>query len=83
MANNRFNKQIQTVPEPMTGGKGVMPLQPSKASLSVEESHPSWGGLPGKAGPNRSNGSPEEKTYAFTQGLAGGKDKDGGNLKDF
>lgn len=76
MANNRFNTQIQTIPEKTSGGKGVLPKTggPQKSDLPMRT--PNWPGLPGKAGPDRSNGVSEEKIYASTQGLAGGKDDD-------
>lgn len=74
MANNRFNKQIQTVPEKTTGGVGVKPLKPGPSSFPMRMQTANWPGLPGKAGPDRSGGTPEEKVYAYAQGLRGGKE---------
>lgn len=80
MANNRFNKQIQTVPEPTTGGMGKKPLPSGSPDLSMPERTASWPSLPGKTGPDRSAGVPEEKVYAFAQGLRGGKEVADGDL---
>lgn len=76
MANNRFNPQIQTVPESTSGGKGVMPKRGTPQPSNLPMRTAGYPGLPGKAGPDRSNGVPEEKIYASAQGLRGGKDSD-------
>lgn len=78
MANNRFNSQIQTIPEKTAGGKGVLPKKGEIQKVALNVSSPNWPGLPGKAGPDRSNGVPEEKIYASAQGLRGGADADPG-----
>lgn len=59
-------------------GDGVRPQKGTPQPSTVNTSHPSWGGLPGKAGPDRSNGSDEEKIYAYAQGIRGGVDADPG-----
>lgn len=78
MANNFYNKQIQTINESTTGGKGVMPKvgQPQKSDLPMRVAN--WPGLPGASQKDRSNGSPEEKIYAQAIGLRGGHDDDTG-----
>lgn len=78
MANNLFNKQIQTIPEKTSGGRGVFPMKGTPQQSSLNVSSPSWPGLPGKSGPDRANGIPEEKIYASAQGLRGGADADPG-----
>lgn len=75
MANNLFNKQIQTIPERTSGGKGVMPQkgEPQKSDLPMRTA--GYPGLPGKAqSRDRANGVPEEKIYASAEGLRGGKE---------
>lgn len=84
MANNRFNQQIQTVKETQSGGKGVMPLKGTAQPSSLNMSVANWPGLPGKAGPDRAQGMPEEKIYAQAKGIRGGTDgDDGATSKDF
>ena len=59
---------------------GVKPVGPGKFQADsmpeINERKQIWPGLPGKAGPDRSNGSPTEKVYASAQGIAGGTDTD-------
>lgn len=81
MANDYFNKQVGTIKQP-SSGTGVKPLPAGKPDLSMPMRTAAWPGLPGKAGPDRSNGVPEEKVYACAQGLRGGKDNDPGPSKD-
>ena len=88
MANNRFNSQIQTVPEKTSGGKGVFPKvgQPSQTNIPIRSA--AWPGLPGKAqSRDRSCGVPGEKIYTQAVGLVGGEDSDdvggGPGKKDF
>ena len=81
MANDYFNKQVGTIKQP-TSGQGVKPLPPGKPDLSMPMRTASWPGLPGKSGPNRANGTPEEKIYAYARGLCGGMDNDPGKSKD-
>lgn len=81
MPNNYFNRQIADIKEPKSS-QGRKPLPAGKPDLSMPERTASWPSLPGKAGPERSNGVPEEKVYAFAQGLRGGKDNDPGSSKD-
>lgn len=78
MANNRFNSQIKTIPEKTSGGKGVLPQTGEIQKVALNVSSPSWPGLPGKSGPDRAAGMPEEKIYASAQGLRGGVDSDPG-----
>ncbi len=73
MANNRFNQQIKTISEPSSGGQGVKPLKGSPQPSNLNMSVPSWPGLPGKSGPDRSAGVPEVKIYAQANGIRGGK----------
>ena len=75
MANQRYNTQIRNRKEPTTG-KGVFPLKGMPQWSHTTTSHPSWPGLPGPSGPDRSNGTPEEKVYAYAQGIRGGVDDD-------
>jgi hypothetical protein len=70
MANDYYNTQIRNTKEPSSGG-GVKPKAAGNQKFTITESHPSWPGLPGKAGPDRSNGTPEEKVYAYAQGIRG------------
>lgn len=84
MANNRFNSQIQTIPEKASGGQGVFPKKGEPQKSEIRMSSPNWGGLPGKAQRDRANGMPEEKIYAQAKGLRGGSDDDNGaSSKDF
>ncbi len=69
MANNRYNKQIQTVSEKPSGGQGVKPLKGSPQPSSLNMSLPTWGGLPGKSGPDRSAGVTKKTGYAQNKGL--------------
>lgn len=81
MPNPNFNKQVpQQKPAPSSG---VKPLPSGSPDLSMPMRTASWPGLPGKAGPDRSNGVPEEKVYAMAQGLRGGVDNDPGPSTDF
>lgn len=75
MANNFWNTQISTIKQP-TSGKGVSPKKAGPQMDGLNMSTASWPGLPGKPGPDRSAGMPEEKIYAVAQGLRGGVDND-------
>lgn len=77
MANKRWNSQISNLKQPKSGS-GVKPVGSGSPDLSMPERTASWPGLPGKSGPDRSNGSPEEKVYVFAQGLRGGKEVNDG-----
>lgn len=81
MANKFYNTQIRNIDQP-SSGQGVKPLSPGKPDLSMPMRTARWPGLPGEAGPDRSAGAPEEKVYAFAQGLRGGSDEDKGESKD-
>ena len=63
---------------------GVKPVGPGKfqsdSMPEINERKQIWPGLPGKAGPDRSNGSPTEKVYASAQGICGGTDTDTGDF---
>ena len=61
---------------------GVKPVGAGKGPSipEVKERGQIWPGLPGKAGPDRSNGSPTEKVYASAQGICGGTDTDTGDF---
>lgn len=61
---------------------GVKPIQSGPRRDTVTIRTAKWPGLPGKAGPDRSNGVPEEKVYPFAQGIRGGSDDDPGPSKD-
>lgn len=74
MPNPRFNTQVRNLKVPTSGGKGVEPLPSGTPSTSIPERTAAWPGLLGKAGPDRSAGVPEEKVYAFAEGLRGGKE---------
>lgn len=74
MPNSRFNRQVGNVKP--TGPSGVKPLPSGNPPVSMPERTAAWPGLPGKAGPDRSAGMPEEKVYAKAVGIAGGKDDD-------
>jgi hypothetical protein len=82
MANSRFNSQVGQVKK--TSAEYAGPKRGSDSVPSLNMSGPSWPALPGKSGPDRSAGFPEEKVYAQAKGLAGGADgDDAGATKDF
>lgn len=57
MSNKYFNKD--TAPSKQTGGEGGSnKAMGSTPSLSMPEKTAAWPGLPGKASPNRSAGTP-------------------------
>jgi len=73
VANKRYSGVISNLKQPATG-RGVSPKPAGTQAASMPMRTANWGGLPGKAGPDRSNGVPEEKIYACAQGLRGGKE---------
>lgn len=81
MANNRYG-QDSNLKQPKSG-HGVSPKKsgPTPASLPMRTA--SWPSLPGKSqSKDRANGIPEEKVYAYAQGLRGGVDDDPGESKN-
>lgn len=65
MANPRFSK---TAPSRGTDGKAKQPGGgTSKAEMPMKTA--AWPGLPGKSGPNRSNGVPKIKAYPKSEGI--------------
>lgn len=65
MANN-YHSQNSNVKN--KGHGGVKPPSPGK-SMSFVEKTAGWGGLPGKSGPNRSNGVKKAKAYVKSEGI--------------
>ena len=58
MSNKYWNKD--TAPSKQTGGEGGSnKAMGSTPSIPMPEKTANWPGLPGKAGPNRSAGTPE------------------------
>ena len=66
MSNPLYNKASSPRP---TGGKKPGPDRKAGGRGSVTEKTASWPGLPGKAGPNRSAGTPKAKVYPKSEGL--------------
>lgn len=73
MPNSRYSNigQVAKTSATYTG-----PKRGSDAVPSLNMTGPSWPGLPGKTGPDRTAGYPTEKIYAQAKGLAGGTDSD-------
>ena len=59
---NKFFKEDSGIKPPPTGRSGPK-------SDTVTEKTADWGGLPGKSGPDRSNGVEKLKTDAKSEGL--------------
>ena len=59
---NKFNSTTNSTKPPPTGKSG------SKAT-SLDETTADWPGLPGKSGPDRSNGVKKVKTNAKSEGI--------------
>lgn len=59
---NKFNQTKNDMVPPPTGVEGP-------SSDTVNEKTASWGDLPGKSGPDRSNGVKKLKTEATSKGI--------------
>lgn len=82
MSNDRFNTPYNDT-EPQSGPQtGQKPLPAGPKDQAIPMRTAKWPGLPGKAGPDRSAGVPEEKVYPYAQGIRGGSDDDPGPSKD-
>lgn len=77
MPNAYWNKQVS--PQKTSSGDGVKPIASGSTQTAMPERTAAWPGLPGKSGPDRSAGVPEEKVYAYAQGLRGGKEVSDGD----
>lgn len=62
MANKDFNQDMGDMPAKPKRG-------PATSSHSVNEKTANWGGLPGKAGPDRSDGVQKVKQSPKSEGL--------------
>ncbi len=59
---NKFHAKKNSIKPPSTGESGTR-------KDKVDEKTANWPGLPGKSGPNRSNGVRKVKTHAKSEGV--------------